>query len=104
MPFFPVLLLVLGLGYVLIALDLARACPCLVEIELSGALGTDGDVREELVQVLSVTFRALRRIARANELLELVPAASALVFVDGHEKESTTRISRAEYRGNARQK
>jgi hypothetical protein len=84
MPFFPVLLLVLGLGDVLIALHFTCACAGLVETELSGVLGADRDVREQAVQLLSLTFRAVRSIAGANQLLELVPAASALVFVDGH--------------------
>ena len=92
MPLFAVLLLVLGLRDVLIALDLARAGARLVEIELARVLGTDGDVREQPVEVLTLTVRAMGRIAGANQLLELVPAASALVFVDGHEREFNTRL------------
>ena len=84
MPLFPVLLLVLELRDVLVALDLLRRLPGSVEIQLARVLGTHGDVGKQAREIGALTLRAGSRIAGSQELLELVMAAPALVFVDRH--------------------
>src|SRR5688572_7963907 len=83
-PFFPMLLLVLHLRVVLVALDALGRLTRAVEIQLAGALGTHGHVRQEALEFLSLALGTCRRIAGTNQLFELVAAAAAFVFIDGH--------------------
>src|SRR5688572_32276784 len=84
MPLFPVLLLVLGLGDVLVALHALGRLARLVEIQLTGVLGAHGNVREQALEIGALALRTGRGVAGPQELLELMAAAPALVFVDRH--------------------
>src|SRR5687767_2338716 len=84
MPLFPVLLLVLGLGDVLVALHSLGRLARLVEIQLTGVLGAHGNVREQALEIGALALRTGRGVAGPQELLELMAAAPALVFVDRH--------------------
>src|SRR5687768_14897841 len=84
MSFFPMLLLVLRLRHVLVALHQLRLRARPVEMQLARVLRADRDMREQALEVLSFARRAGRGVAGANQLLELVAAAAAGVFVDRH--------------------
>src|SRR5687768_7723481 len=84
MPLFPVLLLVLGLGDVLVALHSLGRLARLVEIQLTGVLGAHGNVREQALEIGALALWTGRGVAGPQELLELMAAAPALVFVDRH--------------------
>jgi hypothetical protein len=60
---------------------------CLRKIRLTPGLGSHGAQGKQLLDLLSSARRALRRSPGAeNKPLELMPAASAFVFKDGHKK------------------
>jgi hypothetical protein len=84
---FAVLFLVLGLGDVLVALHPLRRLSRLVEVELTGVFRADGDVRQQSFEIIALTLRARGSISGPQELLELMVAAPALVFVDRHRQE-----------------
>src|SRR5688572_1030957 len=99
MPLFPVLLLVLGLGDVLVALHSLGRLPRLVEIQLTGVLGAHGHMGKQPLQIAAVALRAGGRVAGPQELLELVVAAPALVFVDRHCGDYTnSQIPKSQFR------
>ncbi|HEY9467174.1 MAG TPA: hypothetical protein VIR54_28970, partial [Vicinamibacterales bacterium] len=95
MTLLAVLLFVLGLRDVLVALNqfCLRASP--VEMQLTRALRAHSDLRQQAFKVLSLAGRAGRRVSRANQLLELVTAAAASVFVDWHGETAMARKRRS---------
>src|SRR5687767_6446370 len=90
MPLFAVFLLVFELRHVLVALDDFGSLARLVEIQLAGVLGADGHLGEQPFEVLPLAFRTRGRVAGPHELLELMVAPAALVFVDRHAAENST--------------
>jgi hypothetical protein len=84
MPFFPVLFLVLRLRDVLVTLHPLGRLTRFVEIQLTGVLGAHGHMGKQPLQIAALALRAGGRVTGPQELLELVMAAPALVFVDRH--------------------
>src|SRR5262245_25727255 len=78
------LLLVFRLSHVLVALHQLGPCARFVEGILTRVFGADRAVREQALEILPVARGARRRISRAYELLELMPASAALVLVNRH--------------------
>src|SRR5687768_13342014 len=81
-----VIALVLRFGVHLISPDAGRPLPSVVQSHLPSAIRADGKHRNHPLQVQSATLRAGRgsRIGRQQEEFELMAAAAAFVFVDGH--------------------
>ena len=78
------LLLVLPLCMVLVALYFLGGLAGLVEMELPGVLGADGDMGQQPLQLATMAFRTFRSITGPHELFELMVAGATLVFVDRH--------------------
>lgn len=91
MSFFPMFLLVLPLGVVLVALNFFCGLARPVEIRLARMLGADGDVGQETIELPALALGAGGDVAGPHEQLELMMAAAALVFVDRHGEKLSRR-------------
>src|SRR6185503_9181123 len=85
-PLFAVFFLVFPLRDVLVLLHPLGRLPRFVEIMLARVFGAHRDMRQQALEIAAVAFRARRDVAGPYDLLELVVAAPALVFVDRHRR------------------